>query len=215
MKKLLNTILLVALFTSLLHSQTTVKVDLLKNSWLAINGTSNIVSFKLVHDGEKLLGKSIILTATQNQNKLFLSQNQLAIVVKNFSSDNLMARRDFLKLIKSDTYPTIKIQLNYIETASGNDSKTYSKGNAFVNISITGVTKQYHIPVSSNQEGEFVMLDGKKNISIKDFGLTPPVEMMGLLKVSEWIDLDFHFICKITTKISPDLRAANSLQASL
>lgn len=187
-----------------LSSQTTVKVDLLKKSWLSINGTSNIISFKLIHNGEKLLGKSLTLTTTQNQNKLFLSQNQLAILVKNFSSDNVMARRDFLKLIKSDIYPTINVQLNYLETANGKKIEANSKGVAYVNITITGVTKQYHIPVTSNKEGEFVLVDGNKSISIRDFGLTPPVEMMGLLKVSEWIDLDFHLICKITMSKTPN-----------
>ena len=187
-----------------LSSQTTVKVDLLKKSWLSINGTSNIISFKLIHNGEKLLGKSLTLTTTQNQNKLFLSQNQLAILVKNFSSDNVMARRDFLKLIKSDIYPTINVQLNYLETANGKKIEANSKGNAYVNITITGVTKQYHIQVTSNKDGEFVLVDGNKSINIRDFGLTPPVEMMGLLKVSEWIDLDFHLICKITTSKTPN-----------
>ena len=102
MKKIISYTLLLLMLSCNLSSQTTVKVDLLKKSWLSINGTSNIISFKLIHNGEKLLGKSLTLTTTQNQNKLFLSQNQLSILVKNFSSDNVMARRDFLKLIKSD-----------------------------------------------------------------------------------------------------------------
>jgi hypothetical protein len=204
MKKIISYTLLLLMLSCNLSSQTTVKVDLLKKSWLSINGTSNIISFKLIHNGEKLLGKSLTLTTTQNQNKLFLSQNQLSILVKNFSSDNVMARRDFLKLIKSDIYPTINVQLNYLETANGKKIEANSKGDAYVNITITGVTKQYHIPVTSNKEGEFVLVDGNKSINIRDFGLTPPVEMMGLLKVSEWIDLDFHLICKITMSKTPN-----------
>ena len=204
MKKIISYTLLLLMLSCNLSSQTTVKVDLLKKSWLSINGTSNIISFKLIHNGEKLLGKSLTLTTTQNQNKLFLSQNQLSILVKNFSSDNVMARRDFLKLIKSDIYPTINVQLNYLETANGKKIEANSKGVAYVNITITGVTKQYHIPVTSNKAGELVLVDGNKSINIRDFGLTPPVEMMGLLKVSEWIDLDFHLICKITMSKTPN-----------
>lgn len=216
MKKIISYTLLLLMLSLNLSAQTTVKVDLLKKSWLSINGKSNIISFKLIHNGEKLLGKSLTLTTTQNQNKLFLSQNQLAILVKNFSSDNPMARRDFLKLIKSDTYPTINVQLNYLETANGKKIEANSKGDAYVNITITGVTKQYHIPVSANKDGEYVMVDGNKSLNIRDFGLTPPVEMMGLLKVSEWIDLDFHLICKITMSKTPsDLIAATSSQNAL
>jgi hypothetical protein len=198
MKKFISLILLFVLFTGILHSQTTVKVDLMKNSWLAINGTTNIIGFKLIHNGEKLLGKSITMNATQSQNKIYLSQNQLVIQVKNFSSNNPMALRDFMKLIKSDTYPTIKTQLNYIETSPGNEKDLYSKGNASVNITITGITKQYVIPVSSNKHGEYISVAGGKEISIRDFGLEPPIEMMGMIKVSEWININFNMNCKLT-----------------
>lgn len=198
MKKSIGLILILGLISMNLASQTAVKVDLLKNSWLAINGTSNVVAFKLLHNGEKLLGKSITMTATQNQNKLYLSQNQLAIQVKNFTSDNPMALRDFMKLIKSDKFPTIKAQLNYIETLPANDNEAYSKGTASVNITITGVTRQYNIPVSSNKHGDLISVMGGKKINIRDFGLEPPVEMMGLIKVSEWISIDFKMNCKLT-----------------
>jgi len=202
MKKFKSLILISVLFTGLLHSQTTVKVDLLKNSWLAINGSTNVVGFRLLHNGDKLLGRSITMTASQNQNKIFLSQNQLAIQVSNFSSDNVMALRDFKKLIKSDAYPQIKVQLNYIETLPGNEKDAYSKGNASVSITITGVTHQYSIPVSSNKQSEYISVVGGKKIDIRDFGLQPPVEMMGLIKVSEWISIDFRMVCKLTFKES-------------
>ena len=202
MKKFLSLMLVFVLFAGLLHSQTTVKVDLLKNSWLAINGTTNVVGFRLLHNGDKLLGKSVTMTASQNQNKIFLSQNQLSIQVNNFSSDNIMALRDFKKLIKSDAYPQIKVQLNYIETLPGNEKDAYSKGNASVSITITGVTHQYSIPVSSNKQSEYISVVGGKKINIRDFGLQPPVEMMGLIKVSEWISIDFRMVCKLTFKES-------------
>jgi len=198
MKKFSSIVLLISIFINSLSSQTSVKVNLLKNSWLTINGTTNILPFKLTHNGDMLLDKSITMTATQNQNKLYLSQNQLDIQVKNFSTDNPMALRDFMKLIKSDVYPSIKTQLNYIETLPSNERDTYSKGIAQVNITITGVTHQYSIPVSSNIHGEYISVVGEKKINIRDFGLEPPVEMMGLIKVSEWISINFRMVCKLT-----------------
>ena len=198
MKKSVGVLLLIILFLGNLSSQTTVKVDLMRNSWLAINGTSNILSFKLTHNGEKLLGKSITTNVFQKHNKIFLSENKLSIEVKNFVSDNKMALRDFLKLIKSQSYPTLDAQLNYIETTPGIEKDKYAKGSAFLNITITGVTKSYNIPVSSSRNGEYISVDGTKKINIRDFGLEPPVEMLGLIKVSEWISIDFHLVCKLT-----------------
>ncbi len=170
----------------------------MKNSWLAINGTSNILSFKLTHNGEKLLGKSITTNVFQKHNKIFLSENKLSIEVKNFKSDNRMALRDFLKLIKSESFPTLDTQLNYIETIPGIEKEKYAKGIAFLSITITGVTKPYNIPVSSCRNGEYISVDGTKKINIRDFGLEPPVEMLGLLKVNEWISINFHMVCKLT-----------------
>ena len=178
-------------------SQTTVNVDLHNSSYITINGSSNVLSFKLFQKGEDLTTKNFTFTATKNQNRIYISENQLSIPVRKFNSDNRMALRDFLKLIKSVDYPNLLVQLNYFESTPGSDKIRFSKGNASVNITITGVTKQFNIPITSNQEGDIYAVDGKKNISIRDFGLTPPVEMMGLIKVSEWIDINFHLIGKV------------------
>ena len=198
MNKIKSIILITILFSGVLYSQTIVKVDLMKNSWLAINGSTNVIGFRLIHNGDRLLGRSITMTANQNKNKIYLSQNQMAIQIDNFSSDNVMALRDFKKLIKSDAYPTIKVQLNYIETLPGNEKDVYTKGNASVNITITGVTHQYNIPVSSSKQSENISVIGGRKINIRDFGLQPPVEMFGLIKVSEWISIDFRVVCKLT-----------------
>ena len=178
-------------------SQTTVNVDLHNSSYIAINGSSNVLAFKLFQKGKDLTTRNFTFTATQDQNRIYISQNQLSIQVRKFNSDNRMALRDFLKLIKSVDYPNLLVQLNYFELIPGADKIRFSKGNASVNITITGVTKQFNIPITSNQEGDIYSVDGRKNISIRDFGLTPPIEMLGLIKVSEWIDINFHLIGKV------------------
>lgn len=184
------------LFSQTVASTLNLNIALQSNSSITINGTTNVIPFKLSQTGDKLANKSFTITATQIQNKINLNQNQYAIVVRNFNSLNKMALRDFFKLMKADIYPEIKVQLNYIENQSVlND---YSKGQASVNITLTGVTKQYVIPISAKKTSDFYNLIGKMKLNIRDFGITPPSEMLGLIKVSEWIDIDLNFICKIT-----------------
>ena len=177
--------------------QTTVSLLLQNNSSITINGTSNLLSFKLIQKGDKLVNKTFLFVATQNRNKIILSQNQYSIVVRNFDSNNKMALRDFLKLLKVNIYPEIKIQLNYIEKTGYEESNEYTNGLASVNITITNVTCQYLIPISSNKSGDLYNLNGQIKLNIKDFGLVPPIEMFGLLKVNNWINIDFNLICKI------------------
>ena len=197
MKRLIGIISFILLLSQLMPAQSVVTVDLQKSSSVIITGSTNIVSFKLLFPGDMLPQKNFIITATQNQNRILLSQNQLSIAVKDFTSSNKMALRDFLKLIKYKSYPSIHVQLNYIDLKQNVDKSKLIKGNAYANITITGITKQYCFPISSDSDGENYFLNGSKNISIRDFGLVPPVEMMGIIKVSEWIDLDFHIVCKI------------------
>jgi hypothetical protein len=109
-----------------------------------------------------------------------------------------MALKDFLSLIKSDKYPTLQVQINYLDFDSNSENGLAFKGNALVSITITGITRNYSIPISSKNNGEIYCVDGNKRMSIRDFGLTPKSRMMGLIKVSEWINIDFHMICKIT-----------------
>jgi len=197
MKRLIGIVGIILLLSQPMLAQSIVTVDLQKSSSVTITGSTNIVSFKLLFPGDLLPKKNFVITATQSQNRILLSQTQLSIAVKDFTSGNKMALRDFLKLIKYKTYPSIHVQLNYIDLKQNIDKSKLIKGNAYANITITGITKQYCFPISSDSDGENYFLNGRKNISIRDFGLVPPVEMMGLIKVSEWIDLDFHIVCKI------------------
>ena len=214
MKKILIIFQFLMVGLSSLTPQTRVYVDLQNNSLISIKGTSNLLSFKLSQSGESLSRKDFIILATQNQNKIYLSNNVHSISVKSFTSNNKMALRDFLKLVKSDIYPSFQIQLNYIETTPNADKKENLKGNVSVNITITGVTKPYIIPVSSEINDDTYKIIGKKKLNIRDFGLTPPVEMMGLIKVNEWIEIDFNIICKIsTTKPLQKNETANSTKS--
>jgi len=184
----------------LLQSQTQVLVELHKSSSLIIHGKTNIASFKLSQDGAKLLSKPLSLVAVQQQGKLFLSQNVLAIQVGSFTASNPMIVRDFLKLMKADKYPVLKVQLDHFEITAMPVKDKPLYGNACVKITIAEHTRQFKIPVSSYKNGELVVVSGKKKINIRDFGLEPPVEMLGMIKVSEWIEIEFNLKCRLTVE---------------
>ena len=194
-----------------IFAQTTFGIDLQKSSSITIHGTTNLISFKLTQKGDKLAKRNFSITATQNQNKILLSQNEHTIQVKDFTSDNKMALRDFMKLVKSNVYPSFSVKLDYFEIDPKGNNKDLSKATVSVDLTITGKTKHYSIPVKSIHEGDIYKLNGIKKINIRDFGLEPPVEMLGLIRVNEWINIDFDIICKITIdKASQQLNASNN-----
>ena len=198
MKRLNSLLVLCFIIFQSTKGQPIITAEIQKNSSLNISGSTNVVPFILYQNGDKLSKNKLSVATTFAQNKIFLSQNQLSVVVKNFASPNFMALKDFLSLIKSDSYPTLQVQINYLDIDSYSESGTAFKGNVLVSITITGITRNYSIPISSKNNGEIYCVDGNKKLSIRDFGLTPKSRMMGLIKVSEWINIDFHMICKIT-----------------
>lgn len=198
MKRLICLLVLSFIISLSATAQTLVSAEIQKNSSLTINGSTNLVSFKIYQNGDKLSRSKLSVITTQNQNKIFISQNQLSVVVKNFVSNNALALKDFLKLLKSDTYPILQVQLNYLDLQPLSEKgKTYN-GEAMVNITITGKTRHYSIPITFVSSGDVYTVNGSKKLNIRDFGLTPENKMLGMIKVSEWIDIDFHIICKIS-----------------
>lgn len=197
MKVLFAFLLITILTAEAVNAQTSsaaVAVDVNKNSSLSINGSSNIVNFKLTQSSENFIQKNMIITASQNDKKLYLSENQLIVPIKSFTSSNKMALRDFYKLLKSDEYPTMDIHLDYIHLPDTTDLTT---GVAVVDVTITGVTKRYNFPFKIEKNGTRYIFNIEKQINIRDFGLEPPVQMMGMLKVDEKINIDLKMICDI------------------
>ena len=181
-----------------LYAQTKVTVDLDKRTILTINGSTNLLSFKLNQYGDQILNKPVSLTALWHGNKLYLSQNKLSIGVTNFKSNNPIAQSEFYKLMKANQYPYLKIQLNSIDSLIISNNSEFSKGFASMSFTITGVTKQYTIPIIASGDENMITVSGKRRMTIKDFGLEPPVAMYGLIRVSEWIEIDFKVLCKLT-----------------
>ena len=50
----------------------------------------------------------------------------------------------------------------------------------------------------------------EKHINIRDFGLEPPVQMMGMLKVDEMININLKMICNIQPAESAQLNLSGS-----
>lgn len=198
MKAIVYLLAFLILFSTAVFSQNQTKavVDLQKSSELTVHGSTNLLTFRLKQSGGKIMEKPLVLTATQNGNRIYLSENKLSIVVENFKSDNFIAQSEFYKLMQTEKYPKLHIEIDYFEMNRDEHGKIKG-GNALLNINITGVNRKYVFPVTTGKDGDLIMATGKKKLTIKDFGLIPPVAMLGMVRVSEWIVIDFDIHCKV------------------
>lgn len=197
MKKIISLLILTFIIQQSIVAQQLVFADLQKNSSITISGTTNIISFKLHQNGEMLCKNKLSFTTAKSKNNILLKQNQLIVEVKNFDSNNKMALKDFLKLLKVEDYPSLQVQINYLDTQPILGKGQNFNGTASISITITGVKKQYCIPIYLSHEGENYAINGKQKLNIRDFGLVPMTKMMGMIKVNEWIDIDFCMVCKL------------------
>lgn len=179
-----------------LFSQYKAIVELKKNSALSILVETNMMNFTLVQKGDLLLGAPLEFSAKVEKNKLFVDQNKLAINVRGFKSDNLIGQNEFYKLMMVEQFPRMNIELIQFESGTENIANS-SRGNALLNITITNVTRKYDFPVIINKDKGLMRIVGRKKISIKDFGLTTPKTLLGMVKVNELIEINLNFLCKL------------------
>ena len=197
MKRLLYILTICILVSANVYAQLEsypLSVDVKDKSMLSIQGKSNVVDFKFDQPSDKFIDRKLYITASRKNDKLYLSESTLEIPVKSFTSSNKMGLRDFHKLVKSDQYPIMHIELDHIELA---DDTSSTVGNAIIDVTITDVTKRYIFPVTADKNGNNFKFDVEKDINIRDFNLTPPTHMMGMIKVDEWITINLYVECGI------------------
>lgn len=196
---LLSSLLLLASVP--VFSQYKAVVELKKNSALSIFVETNRLNFKLVQHGDQLLKAPVSISANVQKNKLFVDHNKLDIDVRGFKSDNPIGQKEFYKLMMVEKFPHMNIELIRFD-ASSETASACSCGKAWLNITITNVTRKYEFPVIIQKEEGLMRVAGRKKISITDFGLTAPKNLLlGMVKVNEQIVIDLNFLCKLNLMV--------------
>lgn len=192
------TLLFLTLLYHFVTAQNNITVDIQNESSLTLVGSTNIASFLLIQKGNKLFNKRFNISVSRKKGQISFGQNQLSLSVLDFYSDNPVAYHDFMKLLKVRLFPELYVQLQSM-TLQPNSIKVSNSinGNAYIAITITGVTKNYLIPYNSSRTGDIITVNGNHKFNIRDFGLIPPTKLMGLVRTSEMVDIKFHFIFKM------------------
>lgn len=190
MKKLLFFISVLTLFafTNRFVKSTSVVID--SKSKLVINGKTNVNTFRCKYDILKL-NKPISVSFKRVNNKIVFDKTVLVLGTDCFDCGGIGINSDFQKLLKSETYPEIHINLKEI-TADIEKSKQLK---ALLDLEISGVTNTYSIPVKLKDQGTLTV-EGDLTLNIRDFNLEPPKKALGLIVVKDTISINFHLNIK-------------------
>ena len=172
-----------------IKSQQKLFVEISERSEVNIQGTSNVVPFRFTQKLNAFTSKQQTIQLKQSGRNFLIHNNEIKIPVKGFESENNMALRDFKKLLNIQKYPNILLNIKQLCFSDCNSKSEKYQLNIPVEITIANQSKLYYINLDILSKNQTLNIKASKRINIKDFGLEPPVTMMGLIKVSEWIEI--------------------------
>lgn len=167
-------------------TESSYEVSIVQPGTFKIKGSSNVNNFSLEYK-KPVIGKKLVSFGDDINNRISLKgDTQISLDINGFSSSQSFILRDFKKMIKSDNYPTIDINLaRFIK--SDNPNKIY----AMAIISIANTKRLEIMPVVINKTNEDTYnFKSSYKISLKNYNLDPPQKMMGMIAVNDDVSID-------------------------
>ncbi len=180
-------VLFISAFTNAQNSFQNKTVKILPQSKLNITGDTNIKAFECVFDMNFLKKENQIKFLKDDPSHIRFKNAVLSLDTKGFDCGSRPINSDFHKLIQSDKYPQILIELLEV--------RLQEKGfaNAVVNITIAGTRKEHTFPIKYS-EGAVSRIDGILLLDIRDFNLEPPKKLFGMIVVKDEIKINFNLV---------------------
>jgi polyisoprenoid-binding protein YceI len=183
---------LVAIATAGAQTPDGVKLVVGPESELSFEGTSTLHAF---HCKTTKLQVSASVDPTYMEAKLSqmnrpLKSIEVVIPVKSLSCGNKGLEENMLKTLKADKFPEIRYQLSTYEIASAADNQVTLKSVGM--LTVAGNQKQIEMIVKTERgaDGKAVAV-GTQSILMTDFGIKPPVFMLGALRTGNKIVVSF------------------------
>ncbi|MDH7912883.1 YceI family protein [Winogradskyella sp. SYSU M77433] len=155
------------------------------DSCLKINGKTNVNTFDCGFNMESFSDEIKVSYKAYNSSIKF-SDATLKLPNVEFNCGGKAINKDFNKLLNTEKHPEIILRLKEISEIDDNDNSV----TATVEIVICKISKTYTVPISvTGKDGLFV--SGILPININDYSLEAPTKMLGMVKVSPQIEIDF------------------------
>ncbi|MGQ8338205.1 YceI family protein [Sunxiuqinia sp. A32] len=174
---------LVALFVSLVclaNAQDQYRIDA-TNSSMTVEGTSTI------HDWEMEVGTvNGQLTFGEESSLESLSSGNLIVDVESLKSDHSLMNKKTYEALKEKSHPQIIVTLVRV-------LKNENPVMAEIDVTIAGKTKrlQEDFSIKDSTEGK-VVIEGDVTLTLADFGVNPPVALMGTIKTGGEVTVKYN-----------------------
>jgi hypothetical protein len=174
------------LFTANLGAQqinySKISINGLKESDLYIKGTTNVSAFTCLFNTAYLKEFQEVLY-TKNTGEFSFKNAILVLDTRGFDCGRPAINRDFNKLLQTDVYPQITIEVKKAEIISALPCAT-------VAIGIASKVLEYKIPITIT-ESEEMHFKGVLKLKLGDYELKLPKKLFGLIEVGDEIEIHF------------------------
>lgn len=185
-------VLMLAYTSAVFEQKATVVIS--PNSELLIKGKTNVNRFKCEFNINKIVNP-IPLYYEVVDNKILFHEANLVLDNTCFDCGSNAINKDFRALLKTDDFPEISLKLKEIHKLP----KSTTSIQARIQISIAGKTKSFMVPLEINND-ETICASGALGLNICDFDLVAPKKALGLIVVSEDIEIQFKLNFKAIKK---------------
>ncbi len=158
------------------------------SSKVTVHGSTNVNQFRFKYT--ELISIEKPVTASTQNKVIRLTDCTLYLKINAFDSGNPMMNKDFRKMLNEAENPFIQVNLITLMPLWELDG-SWRKGKVELLVEMNGIAKKFIFDCSLEDPGSLLIF-GRQRFSITDFDLTPPSRMMGMVKVSEWVDFDFE-----------------------
>jgi len=167
------------------------KLFLIYESTIIISGETNVGAFNCQSCNTQI----DTLTVSYFENDVHSYQIKhppIELSVNAFDCGGAVITKDFGKLLQKDIYPALKINFKKVRWTTKNQLKV---GKIDFEIEIAGVKKRFIADFNSSIIGGVDVVQGVLDICITDFNLIPHKKILGLIKVSE--DIQIRISCQL------------------
>jgi hypothetical protein len=164
-----------------------------ENCRIAIDGNTNVSPYQCALFERP--GNDTIHVYSYTKNNLFYLENAIVkLRAKSFKCNNRAMTSDFLAALKADKYPWVKIEFDYFNlTKPLNELTTQRNVPVHFYVTIAGIKRGYLVTYDYVKlEKTMLSVNGRINIKMSDFNITPPEALFGTIKVKDEISMLFN-----------------------
>ena len=157
------------------------------NSQFTIQGTSSLHDWEMVSNSfDGSLG-----SIGENEASLQFEKIEVTVPVESLLSGKKVMDKKCYEALKFEEHPKIRYRFRKMENLKPTGAENYTA--TFIGaLTVAGQTKTVSIPVSIQQKGNQIRIEGAKPLKMSDFDVTPPKALLGTLKTGNEITIVFN-----------------------